>query len=44
MGTVHYSVWIRELPEDVWRVYVDPSRLDASRHSLRATSGPSAEH
>jgi hypothetical protein len=27
MGAVDYSVWIRALPEDVWRVYVDPSRI-----------------
>ena len=27
MGTVNYSVWIEATPEQVWRVYVDPSRI-----------------
>ena len=27
MGTANYSVVIRARPEDVWRVYVDPSRI-----------------
>ena len=27
MGTVSYSVWIEATPEQVWRVYVDPSRI-----------------
>ncbi|HEX3196007.1 MAG TPA: SRPBCC family protein [Propionibacteriaceae bacterium] len=27
MGAVDYSVWIQASPEQVWRVYVDPSRI-----------------
>jgi uncharacterized protein YndB with AHSA1/START domain len=27
MGAVDYSVWIQASPEEVWRVYVDPSRI-----------------
>ena len=27
MGAVDYSVWIKASPEQVWRVYVDPSRI-----------------
>lgn len=27
MGAHEYSVWIGARPEDVWRTYVDPSRL-----------------
>lgn len=26
-GKIHHSVWIRAEPEDVWRIYVDPSRI-----------------
>ncbi len=27
MGTADYSVWIEATPEQVWQVYVDPSRI-----------------
>jgi uncharacterized protein YndB with AHSA1/START domain len=27
MGTADYSVWIDATPEQVWRVYVNPSRI-----------------
>ena len=27
MGAASYSVWIQARPEDVWRTYVDPSRI-----------------
>jgi uncharacterized protein YndB with AHSA1/START domain len=27
MGVHEYSVWIQAAPEDVWRVYADPSRI-----------------
>jgi uncharacterized protein YndB with AHSA1/START domain len=27
MGAANYSVWIQARPEDVWRIYVDPSRI-----------------
>ena len=27
MGAVDYPVWIKASPEQVWRVYVDPSRI-----------------
>ena len=27
MGTFEHSVWIKARPEDVWTIYVDPSRL-----------------
>jgi uncharacterized protein YndB with AHSA1/START domain len=27
MGTADYSVWIEATPEQVWRVYVGPSRI-----------------
>ncbi|WP_426225171.1 SRPBCC family protein [Pseudarthrobacter sp. DSP2-3-2b1] len=27
MGALEYSEWIKASPEDVWRVYADPSRL-----------------
>jgi uncharacterized protein YndB with AHSA1/START domain len=27
MGTIDYSVWIHASPDDVWVVYVDPSRI-----------------
>ena len=27
MSVQQHSVWIRAKPEDVWRVYVDPSRI-----------------
>jgi uncharacterized protein YndB with AHSA1/START domain len=27
MGAIDYSVWIQASPEEVWRVYVDPSRI-----------------
>jgi len=27
MGTANYSVFIQARPDDVWRVYVDPSRI-----------------
>jgi uncharacterized protein YndB with AHSA1/START domain len=27
MGASNFSVWIQARPEDVWRIYVDPSRI-----------------
>jgi uncharacterized protein YndB with AHSA1/START domain len=27
MGVHEYSVWIKAAPEDIWRVYADPSRI-----------------
>ena len=27
MGVVEYSVWIEAAPEQVWRTYVDPTRI-----------------
>ncbi len=27
MGAADHSVWIQARPEDVWRVYVDPTRI-----------------
>lgn len=27
MGEVEYSVWIDAAPEQVWRIYVDPTRI-----------------
>jgi uncharacterized protein YndB with AHSA1/START domain len=27
MGAANYTVWIHARPEDVWRIYVDPSRI-----------------
>src|SRR5215216_6905264 len=27
MGVIDYSVWIQASPEEVWRIYVDPSRI-----------------
>lgn len=27
MGTIQYSVWIQTTPEELWSIYVDPTRI-----------------